>query len=738
MAAPIRTTPQQFFTNYMQSMRERRAATAAASTGAVQAPAEVLEAWRTCAAAVESFTTASQLCVEPRVAGQAVRVNPVVSLESLSGQLHDEQLDAMIREARIPAEFAVTARDMCVNLIARHIGGNAAAWANHGQTLEVGIPSEGVVRQSLESLMTPQAMAELRGNVSVEAFGIDINTTVPDLQKALTISLMAFHQGIVPRLLPLRPTASPAVRYVVDYTEVYDNDDTTTAPVPAIELYMDPTLVANELKAIVPLAAQDTGGDYLISDGVIKPAVEANILTLSINPAAAGYERINRTDLVADDVKLATILVTVTLDGGAGADTVEDFSFTIPMDKARFARTNNTEDASDRVCMFTHAALLRGDALMSNGSASTIFKATAPGTFPASGEGAKVVMNFTGRINLKTGVLFGQCGVAISGYSPSGASLTFDYSGLSATCKAYTVDARFDEANMRKSSITARAMRRVMEYELAHGRNYFIDLAHNQADDETTVAALANIIKIGQDTVNLDIIVSALQRIRTMVNAQTTDAVNLVYTVGQYFAAGRRVRPYVYTGKIDLSSVTTIRTSDRTGDVKQYVKSALNGITAKMQFNTKYRQQLAAGTPVHYSAFTDEKTLAAILSMPHIHNHLDKAQPQQAANGADYTLVLDNGTVIDIITVPFAKFEHYLVMIPTLVGAPESELNFGHLWDFGTMVGAYQATDGRQSGRRLFANSRQMPIPTCPVGAIIEIDGIDAASYLPTEAAVTL
>lgn len=693
------------------------------------APADIVGMSRVVSAAVEEFTINTHLCGVASRPSTTAPILPSVSLETLDGQLDATSLDALIQAAYIPADLRDTAKAVCVNLIARHAGNEpAAAWANQLEVQDHSTPTgKDVMQMSLEQLYSDSTIRSMWGDGSLEAFGLTINTVVPDLQKALTVSLMAFHAGVAPRILPVRPTASPAVRYVVNYTQVYDNDDTTTAETPMIELYVDPSLVANDLKQIVPLAANDSDNSELVSDGVIKPGVEANLLTLSIDANTPGYERVNRTDLVADGVKLLTLLVTVTKD--ATPDVVEDFEIVVPEEKARFTRSNDSEDASDRLCMFTHEKLLTAGAHMSNASDSVIFS-TGDG-FPASGEGAKLRLNFSGRINLKTGVIHAQCSVAVSAHSTDGTATSYDYTKLSATVKAYTVDARFSEENMRKSSLAIRSMKRTMEYEISYGRNFHVDLALGQTEDEETIANIGNVIRIGQDDVSLTAIKDGLTRIKTMYDAQIDDKTNLSWTIGHYFAGGLKVRPYVYTDTLALGNITTIRSSDRSGDIKQYVLSFLTGLTSELQKKSLIRQQLTAGTPMTYRLLTDEKILAAILGVEHIHNHLNKAAAQQSSDGTDYTLVLPNGVIIGVVTTTFTEYTDTMILTPVIPGNAESELNFGHLWDFGTMVGAFQHTDGRGFGRRVYANARQLPVITCPVGAIIEVTGVDAATYLP-------
>jgi hypothetical protein len=692
-------------------------------------PPEVLALSKRVSASVENFVIGQNLISRP--SKTVTRLVEGVSLESLNGSLVESELQAMVQNSGIPTNLQDAATQSIVNVICKYYENSdpASIVAQHTRVDGDSPKREGFV--ALESLYAPAALSVLNGP-SLEAFGANINLTVPDLKAAIVVTLMAFHLGVAPRLMPVRPTAVPAVRYDVDRIEIYDMDDPTGTTKTMIQLYADADLVSNELKQIVPLAANDTGAtDVLVSDGVIRLAVEANILDLSINASLPGYERINRTDLVADGAKLSTILVTIT-ETVANPDTTETFALTVPESKARFTRTVNTEDASDRTLSFTHEWALTKGSLMTNGSASAAFGA-AGNDLDASTEAFKIRIHVAGRLNLKTGVVLVQATPTISGLNPSGGSLTATVTTLmdtiSVAASAYTLDARFSEENMRKSTIIARSMRRSLEYNVPTGRNYALDLSFGQADDERTVGSLANIMRVGEDLVAITAIGTTIDQITDQM-AAVAQGLNTTFTLGHNYAAGNLINPATYAGTLALADVTTIRDSDRSGDIKQRVMTYLTGVVAHLQQTSFLSQQLAAGARPTWRMLTSPLILDAILGQEHIHNHLNKGTQVADSSGIEYRLVLPNGTVIEVVTTTFTSYLSKMVLIPFIPGAPESPLNFGHLWDFGTLVGSYQPTDGRAANRRIYANTRQMPIPTCPIGATIDVTGLDIAVFL--------
>jgi len=685
-------------------------------------PPEVMALTKRVSASVENFVINQNLISRP--SKTVTRLVEGVSLESLSGTLAETDLQAMIQNSGIPQNLQDAAMQSVVNVICKYYENPdpASIVAMHTRIDHDSPKREGFV--ALESMFTPAAMNALNGP-SLEAFGANINLTVPDLKAAIVVTLMAFHLGVAPRLMPVRPTAVPAVRYDVDRIEIYDMDDPTATTKTMIQLYADADLVANTLKLIIPLAANELDNE-MVSDGIIYLAKEANILDLSINALAPGYERINRTDLVADGAKLATVICTVT--NSADGNRTETYSFTIPESKARFTRTTNTEDASDRQVSFTHQFAITKGTLMSNGSPSVILTGLDPDT-----DAMKVTLNVSGRMNLKSGVTFCQAVATIVGMNPAGGSVTGTTTALVATlttaATSYTLDARFSEENMRKSTIIARSMRRSLEYNVPTGRNYALDLSFGQADDERTVGSLANIMRVGEDLVAITTIGTTLDNVTDQI-AAVTQGLNTTFTLGHSFAAGNLINPATYAGTLDLSDITTVRDSDRSGDIKQRVMTYLTGVVAHLQQTSFLSQQLAAGTRPTWRMLTSPLVLDAILGQEHIHNHLNKGTQVQDSSGIEYRLVLSNGTVIEVVTTTFTSYLTKIVMIPYIPGAPESPLNFGHLWDFGTLVGSYQPTDGRAANRRIYANTRQLPIPTCPIGATIDVQGLDIAVFL--------
>ena len=90
-----------------------------------------------------------------------------------------------------------------------------------------------------------------------EAFGIDIDKAVPDMNVSITIAIMNFHTRLAPRMHPVRSTTQPNVTYTKEYLEVLDLSKPTEEGRRLVDLYIDPTFASNELTRIVPLLANE-------------------------------------------------------------------------------------------------------------------------------------------------------------------------------------------------------------------------------------------------------------------------------------------------------------------------------------------------------------------------------------------------------------------------------------------------------------------------------------------------
>lgn len=156
----------------------------------------------------------------------------------------------------------------------------------------------------------------------------------------------------------------------------------------------------------------------------------------------------------------------------------------------------------------------------------------------------------------------------------------------------------------------------------------------------------------------------------------------------------------------------------------------MTSVIAELHTKSFYTNQLVNGQMPVYRVITSNKVKDNVLGVTHLHNHLAEGGAPVAGDGVELRLVLKSGVVLEVITTTFSSMDTKMIIIPFLPGQPKSELNFGTNWDYGTMVGHYNHSDGHAAtNRRIYANTRELPVPTNVIGAIVDVQNIDEAMF---------
>lgn len=673
----------------------------------------------------------------------AVAANEAIGFDTIAST-GIEDFEAFVGQ-HVPAAYVRPCMEHICILLNKCLGnGTAGAWAVQNQRAD---HNDGRKARELSTIYSSSISNELLSSSlpSTEAFGTNIDMAVPDMKVAITVAILNFHTGLVPRMLQTRTTAQPNVAYTKEYLEVYDLRSVDGFRKRLLDLYFDPTLVRNELQKIIPRSANDSDGDFIAhtvtaADGVtpiqafLKFGISANILKLSLQSgdgADFGHTRINRTDLIEDAVKVESILVALTV-----GETSESFIVPVPPHVSRLTRMVNATDSAMRNADIRFQAFLAKGAAMANGSVSTLLAGLA-----ADVEG--VVLDFVVKpsVSLKFGTT--DCMIAVkaamrhitdddllsAAASTLGTALALA-GGVVAS--GYSLDARFSEQNLRKTSIATWSHRMPFSYDIPIGRNYVFDYAIGQANAEQNATNLTKVIRLGQDDVALKLIIDTLERVYDSVKAfESANPINRPEDPGVAYVAGDMVRPYVWQGSLKLNSLNVIRDSDRPGDIKQKAISMLTSVTSRILQKSLFQQQLNGAQPV-FNVICSPEALGNVFSLPSIYQHFNKDDDWGKEGGADYVLVLSNNVKLQFIVSTFDYMQTKLVMFPIIPGNAESELNFCHNWDYGTMV-AHYTPSAAEAHHRLFANIRELPIVVNPIGAIIDIVGMEVANFLSNE-----
>lgn len=677
--------------------------------------------------AVDQFLTQHNAIKASR-SGVVAAANENMTLDTAVQAFSINGLKTLVESCGVGAAYVKPACESILNIMDRMLGG--ASWVDQSKEAD---HTDGSQSRGLESMYSSDITGILGGNLapSSEAFGVNVDMAVPDMKVAITVAIMNFHTRLVPRMFPTRTTTQPNVSYTKETLEVYDLSGNTGDRAKLIDLYADPMFAKNELKRIVARMGKDPQGQVLVADGILKFGVKANLLRLSINSDLVGYEHINRTDLIAENVLVDFIRVKLTK-----GSTEEFFDVKVPLSQNRLTRMVNANDSAMRNADINFRAMLRAGAKTVTGEVSTIL---ADLVDENTGD-ASVVLDLTVKptVSLKFGDANCLGSVQFSvRHDSDNAALTATQSGVVGGVElvGYCLDARFSEENLRKTCIAVMSHRQPFSYDIPIGRNYAFDYAIGQTNAEENATNLTKIIGIGQDRIALDVAIRTLEDVNDRLKVAGANPVDAPEYVGTNYVAGDKVRPSIFIGTLDLTKLNVIRDSDRAGDIKQKAISMLTAATSKILQESYLQQQLGGSTVATFRAVTSIEVLGNVIGMPHIHNHMDKEDARNIGDGVEYVLVLPNGVKIEFITSTFTDMRAKMVMWPIVAGNGESELNFAHNWDYGTMV-AHYTPSGQAAHHRLFANIRELPIVTNPVGLIIDVKGMDIANGIAIDGVI--
>lgn len=687
---------------------------------------------------VEQFLVENHLATSKKMnQGIAFVANESYAVENIDNTLGAEKVVSLVKDCKVPAALTGSAAKRVAALLNACLGceDNATIWGNYAFKSN----EQNVGFQSLESLY-PQSLMSTINDVGMEVFGIQMDRVQPDLKVILTVALLQFHTSLTPRIVPVQSIGQGNVTITRESLTIHDLSTPKAAPVRMINLYRDPTPVSTLLKRIEPLSANDSATDpVLVEDGIYKFNKAINMFDLAIDASKPGYEKYNHTDFVEDNAVLDGILISITKPAVAAVGSVgeegyvaaqdavtEQFMLKIPASKGRLTQISNDMKSTDRrvaidrfpIILFSNTAMIPATA---NGTtASTIL-----GNLTAN-QGIQVNFNVNAHIDRQYSTMDASGFASLAAYNklaaPTAAEVSFA-GGLQVALVGFTMDARYNEDNKRKTNIRGELNRRTMSYELPGGRNFVMDNAIGQEGMVNAAARLAQLEHIGRDCKNLDIITGVMNEVHD--SFEMLGAGEVAHDVlGAQYAAGDIVNPYVYVDVLDFSQVVTVRTSDASGDLKQFIKQKLTKVTSSILAQSFYAQQLADGAKVTFRLITSNHIMGNAIQARHIHQHLDIDIP--ATGGVEHAFELDNGVHIECVTTTFESMNDRMVLIPFLSSNQSSILNFGIDYDQGTMIGNYTNTGDGAVHQRIFSVTRELLIPTNVIGAILDVQGLDS------------
>ena len=584
-----------------------------------------------------------------------------------------------------------------------------------------------------------------------EAFGASIDTVLPDIRMAMTIILLKPHKGIMSRLVHRRTVAGSVITYVIHADEFYDLTKSQDKKgsvrngydhrLPIVSLYRKPDPINMTLVPIIPMKANDVDDKFLVQDGIVKFGVDVDLFDLSMDANKIGYNNINWTDLVSDGVVLEGLYFNLTNHDGSIIETF--YAPTETLNHARLTMIPNTADSGDRATQVRFRMPLTETVTTVAGVASQLLNGLTGDT-----EMLEADVNVATNISLKTAVTRAIGNIDLKARSLSGGAVSAPLLALVEGANAYKIellgfklDAKFSEENLRKVNMAVRTQTYTAVYELPQGKSIVVDFSMQQSVPEHVLNTAQEVQAIGIDHRNLQAFLKLMKHVHDQGKIEAADPnyreANQGRTLNTAFVSGQRVNPHVILGTIDLLRVANIRSSDMLGDVRQFIDSYLNKVISLLHLKSLYVQQLDNGEIPTYKVLTSGPIIENLLSIPHIHNHLhpngmdaEKIYREKVpGEPIEFVRVLPSGIKLECISTPFEYMEDKIMIIPFRSSDPASELNFAHNWDGGQFVANYTPVDQNQVNKRVYMNTREWPIPTCPVGILLTVQNLK--SVLP-------
>lgn len=580
-----------------------------------------------------------------------------------------------------------------------------------------------------------------------EAFGATVDTVIPDLRMALTVVLLKPHKGIMSRLIQRRTLTGAVITYVITRNELYDLQKSQDKDAYVrnsyghrhnlVELYRRPDPTDMSLTRIEPLKANDTGDvSVLVADNIIRFGVSLNLFNMVLEEIKAYRNRFNYTDLVSEGVVIDSIYVTA---AAADGSVTEKYKLSVKeQPRARLMHLQTSDQFSgDRETTLVVNFMLHQETVTDAGQQSQLFAALVPTV-----EYLCLRIRAQVSCDIMTGNVSSMCSFEVLPYaSVKGAEPTDELKALAQnvtfTIDGFELDARYSEENLRQIDRAARSLTYVMSFEMPQGKTIIVDFSMNQTMPEQVLNVAQELQSIGIDHRNTQMFLKTMRDVHDRCVAERNDQLFEEHSDGKsinrVYISGQQVNPEIFMGTIDLDQVASIRDSDVAGDIRQHVDSYVTKALSIVHYRSQYLTQLDSNKTPTYKVLTSSPILENLLALPHIHNHMMPNgmnaerlyKEKNPGEPIEYTRTLMSGVKLEVLTSAFYYLENKMVFIPYVDGDAANVLNFAHNWDLGQFVANYTPVDNNQVNRRVFMNTREWPIVTCPIGAIIEVKNME-------------
>ena len=669
-----------------------------------------------------------------------------------------EEMYALASECGVPADQMASTMAAMYRVL-----NNAAARTSiqdHWMAANEGM-SPNTNLTTMNALYPSSALADMQlgsFHPGQEAFGATVDTVIPDLRMALTVVLLKPHKGIMSRLIQRRTLTGAVITYVITRNELYDLQKSQDKDAYVrnsyshrhnlVDLYRRPDPTDMSLTRIEPLKINDGKPGVLVADNIIRFGCSLNLFNLVLDETKAYRNRFNYTDLVSEGVLIDSIYVTVTSRDGS---ITEKYKLSVKeQPRARLMHLQTSDQFSgDRETTLVVNFMLHRDTVTEDNTKSRIFANIVPTI-----EYLNLRIRAQVSCDIITSNVSSMCSFEVVPFCTTKtvidpvtglekASELSEELKLIATEATFSVDgfeldARFSEENLRQIDRAARSLTYVMSFEMPQGKTIIVDFSMNQTMPEQVMNVAQELQAIGIDHRNTQMFLKTMRDVHDRCVAERNDQLFEEHSDGKsinrVYISGQQVNPEIFMGTIDLSQVSSIRDSDMAGDIRQHVDSYVTKALSIVHYRSQYLTQLDSNKTPTYKVLTSSPILENLLALPHIHEHMMPQgmnaerlyKEKNPGEPIEYTRTLMSGVKLEIITSAFYYLENKMVFIPYVDGDPSNVLNFAHNWDLGQFVANYTPVDNNQVNRRVFMNTREWPIVTCPIGAIIEVTNMES------------
>ena len=591
-------------------------------------------------------------------------------------------------------------------------------------------------------------LSGFNANAGMEAFGDDINRLSTDDRMTMDLMIMRPWDNIMDKALARVNDSSPVVTIRVPSPEAWDWASTQKAGSTSSDrnggtntyklrdLYRNPTPVNSAPKKIVALTANDSNSVlWNNTTNYYKTAKDVELLDLSRDASRFTYDKVDRTDLVADGGVLDGVIVSIT-DPNSGSPVTESFLLnTRAFDLAFFVISPSVKVSGQRQVMMDATLPINATTRQWNDSASTIAAKFTDAK-------VRVRIQINASLNIQTGRLNASGTVDLklvqlaAGTAISNTTTTY-FGTLVPALTAYSTDLAFDEENQRKANLAVWVQYYEQQFVVPRGRIYFTEYSLAQDVDENAVAATSSIVALGNGRRGLAIVVNALNDISSGLSyAAANPEVVSANTMDEQSFAAALVKPTVVTTTLDFGTeeLNTMNESTRLSEIHGRFRARfLSMITTLMAKSLMLNQYKGGEVPV-IKAWCHSTIADLVIDI--LDYHPDLQDRSTTATGADYSLTLPNGYRLDVIKSNLDCLQQRIYAVPVIESDMASILSAASIRDCGTVTTNYTPTNGGSVVRRIATTSREIVMMSNKVGVCLIVQGL--ATQLGTSGYATV